>query len=60
MTGAGKFLYGLALGMSLGIIGSKLVSAASPGPRRHAARRRPRTALRMVAKEREKQEASAR
>lgn len=34
MPGAARFLYGLALGVSLGIIGSKLIAAALPGARR--------------------------
>ncbi len=36
MAGAVKFLYGLALGISLGIIGSRLLAAASSGTHRHA------------------------
>jgi hypothetical protein len=36
MAGAARFLYGLALGISLGIIGSKLASAASSGSQRRS------------------------
>jgi hypothetical protein len=36
MAGAIRFLYGLALGISLGIIGSRLLAAASSGTHRRA------------------------
>lgn len=36
MAGAARFLYGLALGISLGIIGSRLLAAASSGSHRRA------------------------
>ena len=45
MAGAVRFLYGLALGISLGIIGSRLLAAASSGTHRRAVwsgRQRPR------------------
>ena len=38
MTGAARFLYGLALGISLGIIGSRLLAASSGGRQRPPAR----------------------
>ncbi len=61
MPGAARFLYGLALGLSLGIIGSKLVSAASPGPKRQAGRNgRSRTTLKIAPERRERQEATVR
>jgi hypothetical protein len=36
MAGAARFLYGLALGISLGILGSRLLAAASSGTHRRA------------------------
>jgi len=36
MAGAARFLYGLALGISLGIIGSRLLAAASSGAHRRS------------------------
>lgn len=61
MTGAARFLYGLALGISLGIIASKLAGAAAPGPYRRTRRSsRPRAVTRVVTNETERQEAAAR
>jgi len=60
-VGAGRFLYGLALGVSLGIIGSRLLGAASSGPQRQVARKgRVRSALRAAARERDRERAAAR
>ncbi len=36
MAGAVRFLYGFALGISLGIIGSRLLAAASSGTHRRS------------------------
>jgi len=38
MAGAARFLYGLALGISLGIVSSRLLAAASSGRHRPPAR----------------------
>ena len=61
MAGAARFLYGLALGISLGIIGSRLAAAASSGTHRRPARNgRFRAWMKVTAKQTEKQEASSR
>ena len=61
MAGAVRFLYGLALGFSLGIIGSRLLAAGSSDAHRRSVwngrQRRPARASR---KERPKEEALAR
>ena len=36
MAGAARFLFGLALGISLGIIGSRLLAASSSGAHRRS------------------------
>lgn len=41
MAGATRFLYGLAVGISLGIIGSRLLAAGSSGTHRNGRRRPP-------------------
>jgi hypothetical protein len=61
MAGAARFLYGLALGISLGIIGSRLLAAASSGTHRRAARSgRHRPPARASRQERPREEAIAR
>ncbi len=61
MTGAGRFLYGIALGVSLGIIGSKLLGAASSAPQRQSARNGgARAAPRTAVKARQRQKVAAR
>jgi len=61
MAGAARFLFGLVLGFSLGIIGSRLLAAASSGTHRRAVwngrRQPPAGALRQ---ERPREEAAAR
>ncbi len=61
MSGALKFLYGLALGISLGIIGARLAASASTKPRRRSGwNGRFRAAVRLPTKRREKEEAAPR
>ena len=61
MPGATKFLYGLALGVSLGIIGARLMGSASSG---HDRNQRHNRRLQAMAKPRhgegERQKAAAR
>jgi hypothetical protein len=61
MAGAVRFLYGLALGISVGIIGSRLLAAASSGTNRRAVwngHQRPPT--RASRQKRSREEATAR
>ena len=61
MSGAIKFLYGLALGISLGIIGARLAASASTKPPRHSDwNSRFRAAVRVRRKRKEKEEAAPR
>ncbi len=60
MAGAVRFLYGLVLGISLGIIGSRLLAAASSGSHRRAVwsgRQRPPA---KASRQRDREEAVAR
>jgi hypothetical protein len=60
MAGATRFLYGLALGVSLGFIGSKLFAASSGGHRRAIWSGRQRPAARTPRRTRPREEAVAR
>lgn len=61
MAGAARFLYGLALGISLGIIGSRLLAAASLGAHRRSVwSGRQRPPARAPRQQRRKEEAVAR
>ncbi len=61
MPSALKFLYGLALGISLGIIGARLAASASIRPNKRAGwGSRFRAAVRLRTGRREKEEASPR
>jgi hypothetical protein len=61
MAGAARFLYGLALGISLGIISSRLLAAASSGAHRRAVwSGRHRPPARAPRQERPREEAIAR
>ncbi len=62
MSNALKFLYGVALGISLGIIGARLTSSASMKPSRRSRRwnGRFRAAVRLPTRQMEKEEVTPR
>ncbi len=60
MTGAARFLYGLALGTSLGLIGSRLLAASSGAHRRSVWSGHQRPPARASRQKRRREEAVAR